>query len=281
MSENQNRGVNDFSKYDSMATEELEEILRLDAEAPEGQESDGELLLYVMGVLARRKRDSENPGKTAQQAWESFEKHYLPCEEEAHTTQGGRKTSRLCRWIAGVAAAAALAAIPLTAGALTWEEIWNTVAKWAKNTFSFVSVGETTPTEPAKSDSHQYNSLRNAMIEAGEVIQPVPTYIPDGYELDRIVVDETPVRKTYIGFYKSEKASLKIAIQSHIGSDPEKVEINEDLLESYIVSGTEYYIFANVDQLRVIWLKDSYGCSISGSITVEEIKKMIDSIGKG
>ena len=31
MSENQNRGNIDLAQYDSMATEELEEILRLDA----------------------------------------------------------------------------------------------------------------------------------------------------------------------------------------------------------------------------------------------------------
>ena len=37
MSENQNRRVNSFSKYDEMSTDELEQILRLDAESTEGQ----------------------------------------------------------------------------------------------------------------------------------------------------------------------------------------------------------------------------------------------------
>ena len=35
MSENQNRGIGELSTYDAMTTEELEEILRLDAQAPE------------------------------------------------------------------------------------------------------------------------------------------------------------------------------------------------------------------------------------------------------
>ena len=43
MSENQNCGIRDFSKYDEMTTEELEEILRLDAEMIDGQESDTEI----------------------------------------------------------------------------------------------------------------------------------------------------------------------------------------------------------------------------------------------
>ena len=44
MSENLNR---DFSKNEAMSTEELEEILRLDAEAPERAQSDTELVLYI------------------------------------------------------------------------------------------------------------------------------------------------------------------------------------------------------------------------------------------
>ena len=82
MSENLNRGSRDFSKYDTMETAELEEILRLDAALPEGAESDTELLLYVMGVLADRRRNNGVAGKTAFEAWESFEKNYMPGEEE-------------------------------------------------------------------------------------------------------------------------------------------------------------------------------------------------------
>ena len=61
MSENQNR--NDYSQYDSMTTEELEEILRLDAEAPQGQAADGELIFYVMEVLAKREKENSTGKK--------------------------------------------------------------------------------------------------------------------------------------------------------------------------------------------------------------------------
>ena len=74
MSENQCR---DYSKYDDMMSEDLEEILRLDVSAPDGEDSDTELLLYIMGVLASRRKNNSN-GKTAQQAWESFQQNYLP-----------------------------------------------------------------------------------------------------------------------------------------------------------------------------------------------------------
>ena len=78
MSVNENRREGDFAQYDSMSTEELERILRQDAEAPAEQESDTEKLLYVMEVLARRNRETNRSGTTPQEAWESFQEHYAP-----------------------------------------------------------------------------------------------------------------------------------------------------------------------------------------------------------
>ena len=77
MSENLNR---DFSKYEAMETKELEEILRLDAEAPEGAQTDTELLLYILEVLASRNNTESITENKAQKAWESFERNYMPEE---------------------------------------------------------------------------------------------------------------------------------------------------------------------------------------------------------
>ena len=37
----------DYSKYDGMSTESLEELLRLDAELPDGEGSDIDEILYI------------------------------------------------------------------------------------------------------------------------------------------------------------------------------------------------------------------------------------------
>ena len=74
---------------------------------------------------------------------------------------------------------------------------------------------------------------------------------------------------------------MRITIRSHLLEEPEKIEISSAPLEIYRVSNTEYYIFANVKKLRVVWLDGSYECNISGDLTIEEIKRMIDSITKG
>ena len=120
-----------------LSTEELEQILRQDAEAPEEQETDTDFLLEVMEVLAERNRENAHTPKTAEEAWESFQKHYAP------KSGSSRSAQPVCPWIrrlvAAVAALVLILCIPVTARAFGWEELWDVVARWAKETFSFVS----------------------------------------------------------------------------------------------------------------------------------------------
>lgn len=286
MSENLDCGIRDFSKYDTMETEALEEILRLDSEAPEGQESDTEELLYVMEVLANR-RNTDNTGKTALEAWESFLQHYLPEEKDCmkHTSEDKPSVKPFRPWLRRLTAAAAvivlLVSIPLAANALGWEDIWNAVAKWAKETFSFVSGDQPEVSEPSPDNVKQYESLQEVLAATDQEFDFVPTWIPEGYELDNIIIDENPMQKVYTAFYHCEEKIMMITVRSYLNGESEKVEIDDTLLEIYEASGTEYYIFENAGQLRAVWIKDTYECYVSGALTIEEIKTMIDSIGKG
>ena len=282
MSEDLARGARDFSKYDTMPTEELEEILRLDADAPEGQESDTELLLYVMALLASRD-NANQPGDRAQKAWESFQQHYLPEEEMCSEAAKHTKTVRswLPRLIAAAVIVALLAAMPLAAGAFGWGNFWNAVARWAKETFSFVTDGTPSGSDPSPSNTKEYTALQEALAMNNKATDIVPTKIPERFVLDQVVVDEKPLRCTYYAFYQDGEQSLKITVQAYMDTDPEKVEGSGTLLEVYPSDGIEYQIFSNLDQLQAVWIVDSYECYISGDLTVEEIKVMIDSIGKG
>lgn len=281
MSENRNR---DYSKYDSMTTEKLEEILRLNVSAPEGDETDTELLLYVMGVLANRRNNSI--GKTALEAWESFQQNYLSEEEECSEDIPGyhsRQTTLpwLHRMVAAVVVIVLLVSIPITAKAFEWENLWEVIARWAKETFSFVSSDDAEYSEPAIVDDLEYTSLMDMLERNNRSSDMVPTWIPEGYLLERIEKDATPVQEIYKAFYLDNEREVIIHVRSYLQEDPEKVEINEDLLEIYEVANVKYYIFSNVNQIRAVWVIDSYQCNISGDLSIEEIKLMIDSIGKG
>ena len=285
MSENQNRGTVDFSKYDAMTTEELQEILRLDALAPEGQESDTETLLYIMEVLTKRRKQNDNTGNTAREAFESFKKNYLPCDEDEVEPEAEEKPAKKPkRWMRGLTAAAAavliLVCTTVTARAFGYD-IWQVVATWARETFHFAAQGQTEISEPSPSNDVEYASLQEALEDFGIYEKLAPTWIPEGFELVDIKVDETPIQKNYIAYYNNGEQSFRILICSHLNSDPDRIEKSEDFVEICQVSGIDYYIFSNNSQSQSVWIYENYECNISGEITVDQLKLMIDSIGKG
>ena len=280
MSENRNR---DYSRFDTMTTEELENILRLDASTPDGEESDTELLLYVMGVLADRKKNNST-GKTALESWESFQQNYLSDDElfvEDRPKCSGRKKTApwLRRLVAAAAVVALLICVPVTANAFSWEDFWDIVAHWAKETFSFVSGDPAEVTEPDTEYSNEVASLRELLIKAEIDPDIVPIWVPEGFSLEKVEQDITPMQEIYRALYLDGDKELRIRVQTYLTNAHQKIEI-KDVAEIYTVSGTEYYIFNNVDQIQVIWINNSYECHISGVLSVDEAKRMINSIGK-
>ena len=277
MSDNQNRGSIDFAKYDSMETEELEEILRLDAEMPQGQESDTDKILYIMEVLTERKRNNSHTGNTALEAYETFKQNYMP---ETDSNIIPMRTKRTCpRWVRGLVATAAVLAI-LIAGSVTAEafgfNVWKAVVQWTQETFHFGDWGNSDP-----NSNLPYSSLQEALEKGNVPTWLVPTDIPEGFDLAEVDVQKTPKKNTYKAKYISDENKLTITIQDHLDGDPVFVEQSDGLVEEYEVSGVTYYLFADVDLYKAKWINGSYECSISGNITIEELKMMIDSIEKG
>jgi hypothetical protein len=281
MSENLNQ---DFSQYDLMETEELEKILRLDAETPEGAESDTELLLYVMEVLARRRNNNHDiAGNNAHSAWSEFQEHYMPevildnpKKEKLH------HTSPWLRRAVSVAAVLVLVfSIPVTAKALSIGEIWDIFARWAKETFSFVNGENTEVSEPTPEDQRVYSSLQELLQAENCNSSMVPTYIPNGYVLDKFEKDFSPIQKVYTAIYLNMDKELQFQIRTHLSEDVQNNEIENEPIEIYVSDGITYYIFNNLDQIFATWTYESYECFISGDLSVEEVKMMIDSIGKG
>ena len=273
MSENQNRGIDDLSRYDAMTTEELEEILRLDAE---NQESDTDEILYIMEVLTERKRNNGHAGKTALEAYESFQQNYMP---ETDNTIPMKPKRRSPRWVRGLTATAAVLAI-LFAGSITAKafgiNIWKVAIQWTQETFHFGEWGNS-----ATDDDLPYTSLREALEKRKITTLLVPNWFPDGYELVDIKVEHTPGKNIYKAEYSDGKQFLVMTVQDYLDGDPIFVEQNDGLVEKYEVAGTTYYLFSNYEYNRAVWLIESYECDISGEVTIDDLKKMIDSIQKG
>ena len=284
MSEKQNRGIIERSKYDAMTTEELEDILRLDAEAPEEQESDTEMILYIMEVLTERKRNNGHTGKTALEAYESFVENYMPDMSDTDSEDPARrrtpaKRSRCSRWLRSLIAAAAVVAI-LLCGTVTAKafgiNIWEAVVQWTRETLQWGAW------EKSNEDNDLLYASFQAALEKGNVpVNLVPTWIPDGFELSTIKVENNPLQKVYKAKYTKQEHNLVITVQDHLDNKPFYIEQSEGLVEEYEAWGITYYLSSNYGYSRAAWIYESYECDISGNVTIDELKKMIDSTQKG
>lgn len=281
MSENQNRGIGDLSKYDAMTTEELEEILRLDAQAPQEQESDIDKILYIMEVLTKRNKNKGHTGKTALKAYESFKQNYMPeSSDTAIPSVDTVKTiNRFPRWLRRLTAAAAVLVI-LVFGSVTAKalgiNIWEAVVKWTQETFHFGEWGNSDANY-----SLPYASLQEALAKGKVTTLLAPNWFPDGYELADLKVDHSPLQIIYKAKYTNGEKILRITVQDYLDGIPYYAEQSDGLTEEYQVSGITYYLFDNNKQVRSVWIVDSYECSIFGDVTIDELKAMINSIEEG
>lgn len=288
MPDTQNRNEDVFAKYNAMSTEELQQILREDASKPEGQEETStEALFYIMEVLAQRRR-ARNEGKTPEEALEAFHKYYEEDEVPSNTEREPvvrKKNSTAPYWVKRLVAAAAII-ILIFSGSITAKafgfDLWEIIVKWTQETFHFGYVADgPNANSPGEESSEVFEGLQAALDDYDISAKLVPTWIPQGYIESDIKTIDTPKQRQFMAFYENGEKVIKIWIVDYLDGDPSQVEQSSSAYEVYERSGIKYYIFRDNDQMRAAWISESFECCITGPLSVEEIKNMINSVEKG
>ena len=268
----------DFSKYDAMSTPELQQLLREDASKSEEEESDTAVVLYIMEVLAQRRR-AQNQGKSPEEALVSFKWQY---DTENFLNSEGRKKKLPIYaqplWKRSLAAAMVLV-ILLVGGTATAQafgvDMWKVVAVWTKDVFQF---GHTSGGFPSVEGGSHYKGLEDAMDAAGMEGCKIPRWLPEGYEEESVHVLRDIQKRSVVARYERGEERILIQICVYIVGAPLRIERDDTYMEIYTVNGVDYYLFNNVDRLCAAWLVGSYEYYMSGPLTLDEMKKMIDSV---
>lgn len=272
-----------YPRYDEMTTEQLREILRKHAHGELEKEPDTEELFYIMEVLADR--ESENPEKqikSTEEAYATFVKHYAPEMAEDKPIPFLKRSVMATRWMKRVAVVAIVCVALMTAAVSAKAfapDFWEKVACWTREFFRFEDVTDGTEgKEPEQENNAELDSLRDALDQYARVQELVPSWIPEGYICTDINVKETPKALRISAIYEKDGEQLIIQMFQDFGSDPVQIEKNEDLIEVYTADGVDYYIFSNNKTLQTAWIVGDYECVIIGKLTLEDMKKVIDSI---
>ena len=102
----------------------------------------------------------------------------------------------------------------------------------------------------------------------------------EGYTSKDLRATESPRVRNISAIYEKNGERLVIKIRQSIGVQAPQIEKSDEFLEMYVVDGVEYYIFSNNASLQAAWSIGEFECGITGRITLEEMKAMIDSISK-
>lgn len=277
-----NSSTRDFSHFDKLSTEELQEIIRQDSFLDDDS-SDIDAILYITDLLVKRS-DSSNNSKDVEAAWKSFKENYYPYISDPEPLYSfdspedevvKAKPRHLSRAMKTLSVAAVLAVViisgSLTASAFGYN-LWGAVAEWTRDTFGF--------TQGQNNGIYPFENLRDALA-AYDINDPiVPQWIPDGYGEDTVQAAETPDSKVISASCKSTAGEIKIEVKAFYNQDNEHrvYEIFEDGVEKYASNGIDFYIMKNDDFTRVSWAVGNNECSILCALEPKEIYRMIDSI---
>lgn len=286
MPDSNNRTGRDFSKYDEMTDEQLRQILREDASKTEGEDTDLELMLHIMEVLARRRRETSED-ISPEEALEQFKKKYTYTDnslisEERPAKPKSKGFTRLQKWVATIAAVLILVfGTSLTAQALGFD-IFEIIVKWTQETFHLGNSSDMGKVdEPSPNARNPYVSLQDALDKYQIEHKLVPSWIPEGYVEDSIETIETPKQRLFVAIYTRNESTIMIRIADYLNGYPIQIEQSEHVVEKIVADGVEYFVVENEGQLQVAWVNDRFECCITGDLSLSEIKTIIDSIEEG
>lgn len=271
----------EISRYDSMSTEELQEILRKHAHDELDTEPETDEMFEIMEVLSvRRKQQDPQAFRSDEEALAEFRQHYMPKEKEESKSKVIKFPNRIFRTVAAGLAIVLIVTLGTSVTAEAFQiDIWGKFATWTKEIFQFADNPQgTTATNPEKENNVELNSLHDALAKQKITEKLVPTWMPEGYICKDLRVKDSPRALNISATYVKNGSDLIIKIRQTIGVQAPQTEKNDDFLELYVVDGVEYYIFSNTETLQAAWSIGEFECLMIGKITLEEVKMMIDSI---
>lgn len=135
--------------------------------------------------------------------------------------------------------------------------------------------------ELPEDDPSEYHSLKEALDAYDMGPDQIPNWIPGDYQLLSIDISDMGSLTQCSASYTSSRGELLIRATRFPDEDwSGRTERNNDG-EKYEANGLVYYLVSNQGLSKAGWEYDDVSYVISGQITEQELKNMIDSIAEG
>lgn len=289
----------DDAFFEQFSTEQLEKKIDLGMELPASE--NRKVLLRILEVLEERENDVD-----VEKAWEEFQMYYNIPEgsgielyetgefpegkeaESAKTKEKSRVVSfpRL-RAVGRVAVVAAVTFVLMITTAVAAQaagyDVFGALGRWTDETFRFEITGNM-PDELTHEQITHRDEFQEKIRSIGIAQNLAPSWYPEGFEpyevkTESIEGEFDTVRCEYHN--ESEGTSYSVWVDSvynpvWVGGSFEK---DDTSVEKYQSNGRLFYIMSNIDTYTATWSNGKIVETISGQVTLDEIKEIVDSIG--
>lgn len=148
--------------------------------------------------------------------------------------------------------------------------------EWGSETFSLRPASGVMELEVAGENG--FHSLQEA-LEFYEVTEPaIPTWIPDRYVIEGVIILETDDSFVISGKYIADSQELFIRVSVPFEEDFTHEENVTGEHTLYTKNDITFILSRNMNTERAIWDANGYAYIAAGDITHKELKEMLDSI---
>lgn len=261
---------------------EVEAMLSVSAE-----EMDTDRIEEYLSLLQKRAPVAEH--YDPEEKWAKLEEsHPLIFEEETsscksdlaaearnrHGNRTRRSFSRVFR-AAAIAAAAAFCFI-ITASAMGFQPV-QAVLRWAEGIIQ-IYTNPSGIMELPDDDPSEYHSLYDALAANGISTEGLPTWVPRDYAILSVTAKSSDGVIKCVAVYESNRGNIVIRALKIISPDITVAEERDTDAISYQHNQEEFFIVSDRQWMKADWENEGIFFSISGQISEDEIKEMIDSI---
>jgi hypothetical protein len=216
-----------------------------------------------------------------QESFRRFKEKYAVEYEAAISSPPKRRIpKRLLRNAGIIAAAFCLVLLMLTVRQDAYgNSFFKKIVHWGEETLSIRSLPPGGQMSLPIGSESEYRSIAEALEQNGIPSNNCPTWIPEGFALDKIEVAENEVTKVFLAIYKNDEITIQFAVLYGTGQLGELIEEKDPGGSTYYgAHGREYYIMTNMGKPKAAWYEGNNIYHISGNIPMEDLYMMIDSI---
>ncbi len=291
-----------YAYLNRLSTEQLEELLRADMEA--SKPGNDEAVFHILEVIEQRE-NQQPTGRIpdVEEAWKEFQREYdlpegegmslYPCVPEGEensappvrrrrsaVTHQPRLHRRVKQSLAALTAVVALVCGMAAAQAAGFD-VLGMLGQWTDEIFHFTSGPESG--ESAAPMNENTRLLREALASVGIDEDLAPTWFPEGFTVDDLETTESILGDAVHLILRDKNGYfVNISITQYDSTEyieKTSFEKNIENAESYSNRQQTFYLFSNNNAITATWANGLLIEQISGNISKEKIKSIIDAIG--